>query len=56
MKEVSEACREFGIKFGVYLSPWDRNHYTYGMGKAYDDYFVNQLTELLTRYGKIFAV
>ncbi|MCI5584798.1 MAG: alpha-L-fucosidase [Lachnospiraceae bacterium] len=56
VKEVSEACREFGIKFGVYLSPWDRNHYTYGMGKAYDDYFVNQLTELLTRYGKIFAV
>lgn len=56
VREVSEACREIGIKFGVYLSPWDRNHYTYGMGEAYDNYFVNQLTELLTGYGEIFAV
>lgn len=56
VREVCEACKESGIKFGVYLSPWDRNHYTYGTGKAYDDYFINQLTELLTKYGELFAV
>jgi len=56
VKEVSDACRKAGIKFGVYLSPWDRNNPTYGSGKPYDDYFVNQLTELLTNYGEIFSV
>ncbi len=56
VREVSEACREGGIKFGVYLSPWDRNCACYGAGKEYDDYFVAQLTELLTGYGEIFAV
>lgn len=54
VKEVSEACKEAGIKFGVYLSPWDRNNQAYGQGKLYDDYFVNQLTELLTNYGDVF--
>lgn len=54
--EVSEACKKYGIKFGVYLSPWDRNSSLYGQGKAYDDYFVNQLTELLTNYGPVFSV
>lgn len=54
--EVAAACREEGIKFGIYLSPWDRNQSCYGQGKAYDDYFVNQLTELLTGYGDIFCV
>lgn len=54
--EVSAACRRAGIKFGVYLSPWDRHDPRYGTGKAYDDYFVAQLTELLTNYGEIFAV
>lgn len=54
--EVSQACREFGLKFGVYLSPWDRNNQLYGQGKAYDDFFVNQLTELLSNYGKVFSV
>ena len=44
VKEVSEACRKGGIRFGIYLSPWDRNNETYGQGKAYNDYFVNQLT------------
>lgn len=34
-----------GIKFGVYLSPWDRNHPTYGYGQSYNDYFVHQLEE-----------
>lgn len=54
--ELAEACREKGLKFGVYLSPWDRNNPAYGSGKAYDDYYVNQLTELLTNYGEIFTV
>lgn len=56
VQEVSDACRRGGIKFGVYLSPWDRNQPCYGSGKEYDDYFVNQLTELLTNYGEIFDV
>ena len=54
--EVAAACREADIKFGVYLSPWDRNQPLYGQGKAYDDYFIAQLTELLTQYGDIFSV
>lgn len=56
VKELSDACREEGIAFGVYLSPWDRNHPAYGSGREYDDYFVNQLEELLTGYGDIFTV
>lgn len=56
VKETADACREAGIKFGVYLSPWDRNNIAYGQGKPYDDYFIDQLTELLTNYGDIFSV
>ena len=56
VRETMEACREYGLKFGVYLSPWDRNNESYGKGKEYDDYYVNQLTELLTEYGDIFVV
>ena len=56
VREVSDACREAGLRFGVYLSPWDRNNKTYGQGKPYNDYFVNQLTELLTNYGDICTV
>lgn len=56
VREISEACRKHDMKFGVYLSPWDRNQPCYGSGKAYDDYYVAQLTELLTEYGMIFSV
>lgn len=56
VKEVSDACRKGGIRFGIYLSPWDRNNEAYGHGKAYNDFFVNQLTELLSNYGEIFSV
>jgi alpha-L-fucosidase len=49
---VAKACQEAGMKFGVYLSPWDRHEQTYGTDE-YNDYFVNQLTELLTKYGAI---
>ena len=53
--EVAAACHRAGIRFGVYLSPWDRNQPLYGTGEPYDDYFVAQLTELLTGYGDIFS-
>lgn len=56
VKEVAEALREEGLKFGIYLSPWDRNQKTYGYGTIYDDFFVHQLEELLTGYGEIFTV
>lgn len=52
VREVAEACKEFKIGFGIYLSPWDMNSPIYG-SDAYNDYFVNQLTELLTNYGKV---
>lgn len=55
VKEMAEACKEFGLKFGVYLSTWDRNHPDYGKPE-YITYFRNQLTELLTNYGDIFEV
>jgi len=56
VREAAEACKEFGLKFGVYLSPWDRNNSSYGKGKEYDDYYVNQLTELLTEYGELYTI
>ena len=56
VKEVADACRRGGIKFGVYLSPWDRHEPTYGDSPAYNAFFVNQLKELLTNYGDIFCV
>lgn len=55
VKECADACAKGGIKFGFYLSPWDRNAPTYGTD-AYNDYFKAQLTELLTQYGEIFYV
>lgn len=56
VRDVADACREYGMKFGIYLSPWDRNQPCYGSGKEYNDYYISQLTELLTGYGDIFSV
>ena len=53
--ELAQACKEAGLKFAFYLSPWDRNHKDYG-NPEYIDYFRNQLTELLTNYGDVFEI
>ena len=55
LKDLSEACAAYGLKMGVYLSPWDRNHAAYGTPE-YVTCFHNQLRELLTNYGEIFEV
>ncbi len=56
VRDVAEACRAQGLKFGVYLSPWDRHEPSYGDSPLYNAYFQNQLRELLTNYGEIFCV
>jgi len=53
--ELEKACRKYGMKMGIYLSPWDRNQATYGT-PDYVEYFYKQLTELLTQYGEISEV
>lgn len=52
---MADACKEYGLKLGIYLSPWDRNSADYGKPE-YITYFRNQLTELLTNYGPIFEI
>jgi alpha-L-fucosidase len=54
--EVASACKEYGLKFGVYLSPWDRHEPNYGDSPKYNKHFRNQLRELLSNYGEISEV
>jgi alpha-L-fucosidase len=56
VREFADACRAEGLRVGLYLSPWDRNAPVYGEGKRYNDFYCEQLTELLTRYGTISQV
>lgn len=56
VKEVADACHRGGIKFGIYLSPWDQHEPSYGNSPVYNEFFKNQLRELLTEYGDIFCV
>jgi len=53
LKELAEACKEYGLKFGVYLSPWDRNHPKYGTPE-YNEVYVNMMKEIVHRYGPLF--
>ena len=53
VRELRDACEKYGMKFGFYLSPWDRHAPCYGDSPEYNKYFVAQLTELLTNYGKV---
>jgi alpha-L-fucosidase len=55
VKEFTDACRKYGVKAGIYLSPWDRHEQTYG-SEAYNTFYVNQLKELLTNYGPIYEI
>ena len=56
VREFADACREEGLGIGLYLSPWDRNAPTYGDSPRYDEFYCQQLTELLTRYGPVHEV
>ena len=56
VREFRDACDKYGVKFGVYLSPWDRNAECYGDSPAYNKLFIEQLTELLTNYGEVYEV
>lgn len=53
LKELSEACKEYGLEFGIYISPWDRNDPHYG-SDAYNDVFVKTLEHALGSYGEVF--
>jgi len=53
---LSASCEKYGLKLGLYLSPWDRHEGCYGSGKEYNDFFCGQLEEILTHYGKLYSV
>src|SRR5436190_1266452 len=55
LRDLSKACREFGLKFGVYISPWDRNNPKYGTDE-YNDVYVNTMTEVVKSYGPVFEM
>ena len=55
VREMAEACNEFGLKLGIYVSPWDRNHPDYGKPE-YINVFRNQIKEVLTNYGDVFEI
>ena len=55
VRELADACQEYGLKLGLYLSPWDRNHAEYSTD-AYITYLRSQLSELMTNYGDVFEV
>jgi len=56
VREFVDACRAEGLRAGLYLSPWDRNHPTYGDSPKYMDVYIEQLTELCTKYGPLAEV
>jgi len=56
VREFTDACKQEGLRAGLYLSPWDRNAPVYGDSLRYNDFYRDQLTELLTRYGPIAEV
>lgn len=53
VKELADACKEYGLKLGIYLSPWDRNHPKYGTDE-YNTVFINMMKEVVARYGPLF--
>jgi alpha-L-fucosidase len=53
---LSASCEKYGLKLGLYLSPWDRHEQRYGSGKQYDDFFCGQLEEIMSRYGKLYSL
>jgi alpha-L-fucosidase len=55
VRAVADACKKYGLKFGIYVSPWERNRSDYGT-ESYKTYYRNQLTELFTNYGPIFEM
>ncbi|MBC7188123.1 MAG: alpha-L-fucosidase [Calditrichaeota bacterium] len=56
LAELATACRQYGLKMGVYLSPWDRHEPSYGDSPRYNEFYKNQLREVLTGYGELFEV
>ena len=55
VQDLRDACEKYGLKFGIYLSPWDRNHADYG-SEEYVQYYRNQLKEIFTSYGPVFEM